>query len=456
MPFIAQQLSADGVAADGRVVLATAVLEAITNDHIATVAVNAGGSGYAVGDTFRLNAGTPVNINGDDFHATARVIAEAAGVATAIELISAGSYTVLPGTTAIATTTLTGAGSGITVDLTTTTALYTEDERTNFDNVDFQTDGDWLATSVKSANAPTIGMRSNISATNDAVQLMIASSYDSGLPWRDQPGNPPNSDFWLGVPNQDPFVYISTTERRVNILITDGTNKQYGQMGLFLPFTDVASNYPFPAIVAGQSTSIRAFTEALNASNSGLLHPINFSSPGCYQYRDNLSPSWFGITSDNNSGTQTTVPGIIWPNTGERGEFSFNRAPVPTNGVGGVDADDMTPGAGINGQTASTYPKIYGVFNEANWYASDADSSAPQGPAPLGIGSQLHFTTQAHIIAVEPNDPQMIGVIDGLEAVHLRGLFEFDEIENENGDRYLVFSDTNDTSLFRGVAMEII
>ena len=125
MPFIIQQLTADGVTDDGRVVLATAVLEAIINDHIATVTINGGGTGYAVGDTFRLNAGTPVSVNGDDFHATCRVTGATGGVIDSIELLSAGSYTTLPGTTAIATVTLTGAGSGATVDLTTVTATWT-------------------------------------------------------------------------------------------------------------------------------------------------------------------------------------------------------------------------------------------------------------------------------------------------------------------------------------------
>ena len=49
MPWFEQQLIADGVTATGRVVVPKALLEAIINDHIATVAVNSGGTGYVVG-----------------------------------------------------------------------------------------------------------------------------------------------------------------------------------------------------------------------------------------------------------------------------------------------------------------------------------------------------------------------------------------------------------------------
>ncbi len=460
MPFIIQQLSADGVTSDGRVVLATAVLEAITNDHVATIAINAGGSGYAVGDEIRLNTGTPISINGDSFHATARVTSEAAGVITGLELVSAGSYPsgTLPTATGGATTTLTGAGSGATVDVTTVAANWTEDERNNLDNIDFQTDGDWLVTSTKASNAPTIGMRSNASGAFDAVQLMIASSYSAALPWRDQPGNPPNSDFWLSCPNQNPTIYLSTTERRVNLLITNSALvfRQYGGSGLFIPFVDVDSNYPFPAICHAQSTSIRDFTETFNASNRGVIHPINFGSPGCYQYRDNLSPGWFGLTEDNGSGSQAGAGavGVVWPNQGLRAEYSFNKAPVPVNGVGSVDSNDMTPGAGVNG--ATNYPASYGSFNEANWFAVDSESQMSQGIAPFGLGSQLHFTVQSHIIAVRTNDCQMIGIIDGFEEIHMRGLSDFDEVQSPDGRRYIVFSDTGASDLHTGVAMEII
>lgn len=446
MPFIEQQLSADGVASEGRVVANKAILDIITNTHVLTMAVNAGGTGYVVNDTFRLNTGTPVVVNGDSFHAVGRVTAEAAGVVTAVEITSAGAYPsgTQPTASGGATTTLTGAGSGLTIDTTMQAAYWTQDSSTY---TDLLTLFDWICTSTKAANPPTIGGSSQLSGVNDGIRFMTATSYSGILPWASQPGSPPTNTFYVGCPNQDPKVYISTTERRVNVMITDGTNIQYAGMGLFIPFVDVDSNYPFPAICHAQATSTPAFSAIWNEStNAGVVHPINFSGLGCYQYRNNLSTEWFGITKENNNGTQV-ARGMIWPNYSDDAEFEFNFAPVPTGS--GAGTGDMNP---------FTSTQLAGSFMDEDtqgWFLSSASTVQPQGPAPLGIGSQLHFTVQAHIIANLPNNAELIGIIDGYEALHGRGLNNFDEIQNQDGRRYIVFDDTLSGTRFRWVAMEM-
>lgn len=460
MPFIEQQLSADGVTTEGRFILTQAIHDAIINDHVSTMTVAASSpvaAGYAVGDTFRLNAGTPLQINGDDFHATGRVTAVDSpdtGNPTAVEIISWGSYTALPAMSPIsspegtvlgvATTTLTGAGNdALLVDITTDTAKWTSDSYV----VDSPlTEISWLCTSVKATNAPVVGGRSQLSGANDGFRMQVASTYSGILPWTDQPGTPPTNTFYLGVPNQDPKVYISTTERRVNILITDGTNKQYGGMGLFIPFTDVDSNYPFPGLIHGQAISVRAFTEAYSTSlNAGIINPIDFGSLGCYQYRDNLSTSWFGITHDNNQGADV-CRAQMWPKQSNLDNYSFNYAPIPTGS--GASATDYEPD-----QFHS--PNMF--FQENLYFTADQSTTVgPYGPAPLGIGGQAHFTVQAHIISNQPSDVQLIGYIDGWENTHGRGLNAFDEIQNQDGRRYIVFQDTNSTDITDWVAMEMI
>lgn len=466
MPFIEQQLTADGVLSEGRVIANKALQEIITNDHIESMVVNAGGSGYAVGDTFRLNTGTPVNVNGDDFHAVGRVTAIGSpgspdGAVTGVEIVSAGAYTTLPPQSPLqspenlvvnqSTVTLTGAGSGLSVDLTTEAAYWTLDSSTYVASP--EADGlitlfDWIATSTKAANAPTIGGSSQLSATNDGLRIMTATSYSAILPWNAQPGSPPTNTFYVSVPNQNPKIYVSTTERRVNFLITDGTNRQYGGMGLFIPFVDVDSNYPFPGIVYGQSTTVRAVTETYsNSVNAGVVHPIDFSTLGCYQYRNNLSTEWFGICEQNNNGTQTPR-GMIWPHYVDDAEWEFNYAPVPTGS--GISATDTNPFTSTQG---------CGSFEDADdnrgWFRTTESLDGKQGPAPYGLGNQLHFTVQAHIISNLPNDTQLIGIIDGFEAVHGRGLTNFDEIQNQDGRRYIVFDDTLSGTEWRWVAMEM-
>ena len=80
-----------------------------TNDQVNTAIINAGGTGYVVGDIVTVSGGTSV------VAATIRVTTEAAGVVTGIEVWNAGSYSVTPGATNVATTG--GTGTGFTVDL---------------------------------------------------------------------------------------------------------------------------------------------------------------------------------------------------------------------------------------------------------------------------------------------------------------------------------------------------
>lgn len=447
MPWIEQQLISDGVTAEGRVVVPKAILDIITNTQVATIAVNVGGAGYVVGETFELNTGVPVGVNGANISCKGRVTAEAAGVVTAVELLSAGAYPAgtQPTLSAGATTNASAAGNdALTVDVTMSAALWTQDAS---DYVDVLTNFEWLATSTKSVSPPTVGMRSRLSGADDGMQLVTASSYDSGSTWLAQPGAPPSNQFRVALPNGDPLLYLSVTDRRVNFMVTDGTFKQYGSVGLFIPFVDVATNYPFPGQVFAQSTTVRAFNENYSASlNAGIVNPIDFSGLGCYQYRDNLSPSWFGITLDNNNGADA-CRAQIWPANDDDTRYQFNDAPVPAGSA--ASAADMDPFQSNNptGSFEDDEPST-------GWFNSNASGDGEQGIAPLGPGNQLHYTVQPHIIANQTNFAQAIGVVDGFEAVHGRGLNAFEEIATEAGDRYLVFNDTNSADLWRWVAME--
>jgi len=461
MPFIEQQLVADGVTTEGRHIVTEAVHAAITAaaGHVSSITAtitSPQSSGYAVGDLFRLNTGTPVVVNGTSFHATGRVTAltspEAGGQVAAVEIVSWGAYTaftypsplnspenVIQG---VPTVTLTGAGDdGLLVDITTDTPKWTSDSYIQDSPL---TQIDWLTTSIKSSNAPTIGLRSELNGVNDGIRLTMGSSYSGILPWNTQPGSPPTNTFYMGVSNQNPKIYISTTERRVNLLVTDGTNRQYGGMGLFIPYTDVASNYPFPAIIHGQAVTVRAFSEIWGTSNRGIAHPIDFSALGCYQYRNNLSSEWFGITAANGVGTQV-CRALIWPAGGTESAYSFVFAPVPTGS--NATAGNMDP-------FTSSAP--LGNLDEDDFFQTDASSGGPQGPAPLGLNNQMHYTVEVQIIANLVNDVQMIGLVDGWEAVHGRGLNNFDEIQNQNGRRYVVFDDTLSGTLYRWTAMEMV
>src|ERR1700728_92856 len=87
---------------------------------IAALAVNAGGTGYNVGDRISPAAGTGLQ-------AVFFVTAVSNGVVTAVSLtffaneVQPGLYSGTPGSTGVATSAVSGSGSGLTVNLTYTT-----------------------------------------------------------------------------------------------------------------------------------------------------------------------------------------------------------------------------------------------------------------------------------------------------------------------------------------------
>ncbi|MCK5497416.1 MAG: hypothetical protein KAI80_13445, partial [Hyphomicrobiaceae bacterium] len=130
MPFIDEQLVANGTTTLGRIIATKAILDIITNDAVLTLAVNAGGTGYVVGETFDVDGGTVIASN-PAFNARGVVTAEAAGVVTAVKITSAGAYSTLPGAVGQTTSNSSAAGNNdLTVDLTTQVAQWTQDRST--------------------------------------------------------------------------------------------------------------------------------------------------------------------------------------------------------------------------------------------------------------------------------------------------------------------------------------
>lgn len=135
MPFIhsdssAVDVSASAPQATNWINMLQKLVAFVTNTSVATVAVNNGGTLYSVGDIVELNGGThPADLA--TTRATFEVTAESAGVVTALRLRDAGSYTVNPATTGVATTALSGGGDdALTVNLTYNTAPWTLNRRT--------------------------------------------------------------------------------------------------------------------------------------------------------------------------------------------------------------------------------------------------------------------------------------------------------------------------------------
>ncbi len=444
MSYLEQALVANGVTADGRIVASLAMIEHAKNANVLSLdAVGANnGSGYVVGETFDIVGGTAVSINGVSVVARGVVVAISGDDVTEVKITSSGIYTALPGVTDVATTNASGVGDDLLqVDLTTQAAQFTEDRNTF---VDLTTNFEWIATSVKATNAPTIGVNTILSGADDGFQFLVASSFNAGNTFLTQPGAPPDNEMFMACPNQDPDIYISTTERRLNVLVSDGTNKQYAGIGLFIPFTNSDLNYPFPAMCHGQSRSVQPINAARSTTNSGIVNLNTYSIAGQLgpvQYRDNVSPAWLGIALTNSLGAEDQTS-QLWPiSSVSQSSFSFNDAPVPSGSAAPASSYD-------------TLAFDSGTMADKEWFQNAASGHMPQGPAPLGPGGRLALTAQCHIVKNQPGLVEVIGLIDGWEHVHGRGLDAFDEIISFDGRRFLVFNDTNSADIWRFVAME--
>lgn len=448
MPFLNEVLVANGTTSLGRIVWAKAVLDIITNDHVLTMTVNAGGTGYVVGESFDIVGGTALS----GFVARGVVTAEAAGVVTGVKILSAGAYSVAPGLTGALTTNASAAGNDdLTVDITMQTARWTLDTD---DYVDDATDFEWIATSVKATNPATIGLRTVTSAGNDAVRLMVASGYDNLAQWTAQPDTSPTDVIYVNVPSQNPELFISTTERRVNLVARDGNNVQYGGLGLFLPLTDDAATYPFPGLVHGQTRGVRAMSNQWNGDgngngNAGILHPNGYTTIAhASRYRDNLSASWKQFA---NQAASVAVDATIYPQAGFDSDYSMSFAPTLSGfGTNPFRDSAFEPSGAMTDQS--------GNGSAGGWFQNPGGSAqGVQGVSNLGIGNQMSFVVTAHIIQVEVGDTQAIGVIDGFEAVHGVGLTAFEELQSHaEASRYIVFPDTNTSVVEDWCAMEII
>ncbi len=103
------------------------LVEVVTSRNLTAVAVNAGGTGHAVGDVIEITAtGSTSTIV-----AQLEVISVAAGVIDGIRIYRGGAYTVDPTTTTgNAQSGTTGVGTGATFDLTFSAASWSQNRRT--------------------------------------------------------------------------------------------------------------------------------------------------------------------------------------------------------------------------------------------------------------------------------------------------------------------------------------
>ena len=357
------------------------------SNRIATVAVNAGGTGYAVNDILQIQGGTYTQMG------KAKVTSVSGGVVTGVSLFeSGGAYSAAPGLTGASTVgigpstyagnddctldlTMTGligttgisatggTGSGATFNLTLTDTGWTavrDKHDYSFNSVNDEKEV-VLEGTVSSGDVPFLGFRSftAIDGANTRYGILLAGmashnptlSFGSNLHFGPGAGTPGDSGHsYLPIINQSNDMWLSITGRRIITVVKNqgGSILSYQTiyMGLLNPYGTATEN-PWPMYISGSTSD---YNVPPDAGTNNVTGPTEVVAPG-------TSPVWFFHPTTytwtqvkNSSGTGEFQDYVVYP-------IGNPKVPSTTDPDFCAQSNAATIPAGIakNDRTAATY-----------------------------------------------------------------------------------------------------
>jgi hypothetical protein len=286
-----------------------------TGSSLATLAINAAGSGYAVGDIVSISGGTQT-VQGQ-----AEVVSVGGGGAvTAVRIYNAGFYTVNPGTGA-ATTALTGSGSGLTLNTTIAANGWTSRRSTNVGGSgqrEVIVEG-----SGSGSDQIFVGWRSYSDVGSGATNLELAgfTGFNSGLTWENQAGISPgrntttNGGAFVPLLNSTVTWWVSVNSRRIQFWANTSSCYAHGHLGLLNSFA-TSGEYPLPLYICGSTTERYRLPSTSTVFTSGLSDPQREQSsqvgPGLVRLQDG---TWLSVANAFNSSSRTAViqGAVVYP-----------------------------------------------------------------------------------------------------------------------------------------------
>lgn len=250
------------------------------------VAINGGGTGYAVDDVLTVSGGTYTT------QTTLTVTSVSGGVIDGIEITEPGQYSVIPSNPVSVTG---GTGSGATFNMT----------------YDFITTLDMTLSLQAPGNGASARMYLNIATVHDegdafySWEIYGATGYDSGEAYGSMPGagGPTYFNLWQNTISY----WFYANDRRVIVVAKCSTNYMSMYGGFLLPFA-LPTEYPFPHCIIASYPEIEA-PDLNNARNSMIADP---GANGAAWYRRRTTENWVEIENQNSSS------GSIAPSTGQR------------------------------------------------------------------------------------------------------------------------------------------
>ena len=342
------------------------------SNRVATVTKNAGGTGYAVNDVFRLTTGTFTQ------YAKGKVLTlSGSAVATCALFESGGAYSSVPsatagatnsdigtgvgtgltvdttmtgliGVTGAASTAITGVGTGATFNLTLTDTGWTVLEDRNDYSLNGVLDEKQLimqGTAGASEETPLVGIRTGTNGSGGTLRHFLSltgfTAYNSSLAYSSQPNaiNPDpttSAGNLIGIIPTDTTVvcWFSISARRLaGVIRADGgTTTAYHSFycGLLNPFGTATEN-PYPMVIVAAMNGAAIAADAVSQIDvSGITE--------CYTNSNRTGPSYVWDQANvmwqqlrNASATTGTPPFTA--------QTSYNTLPIGTMPLNGTTND---------------------------------------------------------------------------------------------------------------------
>jgi len=380
-----------------------------------TVTLNAGGTGYTNGDTLTVSSGLTASLVGQEIQAT--VTGETGGVITSISIADRGYYHEPPASlTGMAVTG--GTGTGATLDVTLRNGSNVAREQ------------QWIAKGDGSGSENIyVGARAYQQAAFHHWELAGMNGYTAANPWSNQPNISPgrydSSEQGQYVPLDDTAMsyWAFVSPSRVIVIAHVGSTSYVNMyLGLYARF-GTATEYPYPLMIMGCSSS---FEQAFNSGNigySGMLDPISFDShndgPGRLLDTDG---TWRTVRNSSQVGatrvraTDLCIYPAGYANTGALAtEDSWATEDhdtldlIPPTGIPGAPSAVLQQTPDTGGNLVNTLPtiilqagaggaarKVHGELDGVVWLGNDAnlDSAQILSQDKIDVGSDRYHVFQ--------------------------------------------------------------
>lgn len=415
------------------------IMEALAiENHVDVLAVNAGGTGWAVGDTFTIDeTGATVEHSQS---ARGVVTSVSAGVITGVAILDGGAYSVNPSTltgNSITPAVASGSPSGGSVDITMAAGGWATSRKQTVDTTETEL---LLEGAGDGTDEIFVGVKTYRDTGLFNWELGGFTGYDSGFDWDEQPG-------FSGVGGGGTYTFTPIAGGAgssvrywfritpYSILGIFNVGATYTNMYLgFLNRYAAKSIQPYPMAVGGCSSSrLRTYNES-NNKEGGLINPSydtnnGGSSSGPWAIRDQ-NGAWRSIRNGGGSGT---------------GSY--------TNSTSGRLVLPM----GVANNAANSEDQWFqtSVWN-LNPFASPG-ASVPSGrllPTD-NTGGDIYARFPCTVVTEDPDPADwIVGEIDGVYWVNASGGLTSEDTLTDSEGHFVVFQNCNQSDAWNHFAVK--